>query len=42
MEGPWRDGMSSVKTQIHAALYASRVVGELTENEQQNIYLQLL
>lgn len=42
MEGPWRDGMSFVITQIHAALYSLRVVREITENEQQNIYLQLL
>lgn len=42
MEGPWRDGMSCVITQIHAALCASRVVREITENKQQNIYLQLL
>lgn len=42
MEGPWRDGMSFVIAKIHAAFYASRVIREITENKQQNIYLQLL
>lgn len=34
--------MSFVIAQIHAPFYASRVVREIIENKQQNIYLQLL